>query len=342
MSAHQFVERGSGRLVQERFTGDPLVSFLYSRVREQPTWLFRALTSARLCDMLAMLHFDLKPTDPALMRKRLGARLALDWAECFDPPETLDTARKVFERRIRYWSCRPMDPDPSAVVSPADAKMLLGSLRPGSGLFLKKKFFRLDELLGPEKTRWGQMFSQADYAIFRLTPDKYHYNHAPVSGVVADFYELDGVYQSCHPAVLVAQATPHSKNRRAVTIVDTDVAGGTGAGWVAMIEIVALMIGDIVQCHSRERYENPVAMRPGLWLERGRPKSLFRPGSSTVVLLFQPGRVRFCEDLLAHRGRLDADTIYRNAWGVPLTETDVPVRATIAHAVPKAAQGLTL
>jgi phosphatidylserine decarboxylase len=41
---------------------------------------------------------------------------------------------------------------------------------------------------------------------------------------------------------------PYSKNKRVVTIIDTDVEGGTGIGLVAMIEVVALMIGDIVQC----------------------------------------------------------------------------------------------
>jgi phosphatidylserine decarboxylase len=76
--------------------------------------------------------------------------------------------------------------------------------------------------------------------ICRLTPEKYHYTHCPASGVVRDIYDLPGAYHSCHPAATVALAAPFSKNRRVVTIIDTDVANGSGVGLVAMIEVVAL------------------------------------------------------------------------------------------------------
>jgi phosphatidylserine decarboxylase len=71
-------------------------------------------------------------------------------------------------------------------------------------------------------------------------PEKYHYTHCPASGVVRDIYDLPGAYHSCHPAATVALAAPFSKNRRVVTIIDTDVANGSGVGLVAMIEVVAL------------------------------------------------------------------------------------------------------
>jgi hypothetical protein len=57
-----------------------------------------------------------------------------------------------------------------------------------------------------------------------------------------------------------------------------------------MIEVVALMIGEVVQCYSDVRYENPQPIKPGMLLRRGQPKSLYRPGSSTDVVVFQPGR----------------------------------------------------
>ncbi|MEI6972778.1 MAG: phosphatidylserine decarboxylase, partial [bacterium] len=72
----------------------------------------------------------------------------------------------------------------------------------------------------------------------------------------------------------------------------------------------------------------------GMRLERGCPKSLFRPGSSTVVLLFQSGRVRFCQDILANLRRTDVRSYYSEGWGPTLVETDVAVRSTIARAVP--------
>ena len=334
MMTHQYVERRSSCAMHETFCGDPVVSFLYSRVREESGWLFKALTSARLTELLGALHFDIRPVNPARMRERLARTCGVDFTECADPPRTLDTARKVFERKLRYWDCRPMEPDLAALASPADARMLVGSFLQASTLFLKDKFFGYDEMLGEDKGIWRDAFRAGDYAVLRLTPDKYHYNHAPVTGVVRDIYELDGTYQSCHPAVLVAQATPHSKNRRTVTIIDTDVMGGTQAGLVAMIEVVALMIGDIVQCFSLEKYDNPQPVRVGMRIERGCPKSLFRPGSSTVVLLFQPGRIRFCKDIMTNLRRTDVRSRYSDGRGLTLVETEVAVRSTIARAIP--------
>jgi phosphatidylserine decarboxylase len=100
-----------------------------------------------------------------------------------------------------------------------------------------------------------------------------------------------------------------------------------------MIEIGALMIADIVQCYSEFRYDNPLAVAPGMFLRRGQPKSLYRPGGSTDVLVFQRDRVLFPEDLLRNMLRNDVSSRYSLGLGRPLVETDVRVRSPIAHAV---------
>ena len=51
-----------------------------------------------------------------------------------------------------------MEDDNHAVVSPADARMLAGSLSGRSSLFLKGKFFVYEELLGPDKEKWRLAF----------------------------------------------------------------------------------------------------------------------------------------------------------------------------------------
>jgi phosphatidylserine decarboxylase len=213
----------------------------------------------------------------------------------------------------------------------ADACMLIGSFVDVSNLFLKEKFFDLRELLGEDKGDWLKAFADGDYAIFRLTPEKYHYNHVPVSGVVRDFYRIDGANHSCNPAALVEIAAPLSKNRRFVSIIDTDVDGGAGAGLVAMIEITALMIGRVDQCYSEEKYDNPQPMRTGLFLKRGCPKSLYRPGSSTDVLLFQRKRVRLDADLILNQTTPNFPSRFSSGFGKPLAETEVIARSQIAR-----------
>ena len=71
-----------------------------------------------------------------------------------------DTARKIFERQIRYWNCRPLPQNPRAVVCPGDARALVGSMEESSGLYLKQKFFSFPELLG-EGSPWQRSFEAA-------------------------------------------------------------------------------------------------------------------------------------------------------------------------------------
>jgi phosphatidylserine decarboxylase len=329
MPVHEYVCRRTGAPIAERPFGDAAVRLLYSRAREHAPWLFEALTSRGATRLLGWLHFD-SPLTSRFQRRWL-ARSGIDLSECLDSPAGFRTPRDVFERRIRYWECRPLPADPDWVVSPADARVAVGSLADGSPLRLKGRFFDFEELLGPDRGGWLEVFRGGDFAVFRLTPERYHWNHAPVSGRVLDRYELPGVYHACNPTAVIELATPCSKNRRVVTVIDTDVPGGTGVGRVAMIEVVALLVGVVEQRYCASRYDDPRPVEPGLFVERGQPKSLYRPGSSTDVLLFEPGRVRFADDLLAHRGRTDACSRFSLALGAPLVETDVLVRSPLAR-----------
>lgn len=327
---HQYIERESGAVRTETLYGDRIINAIWSEARENPSRLFKAMSSARMSGLLGFLNYD------RVLGARLGGthafgeKLGIDFSECLDPPERMDTPRKLFERRIRYWRTRPMDDDPAVVVSPADAKVLLGSLATDSALFIKGKFFCFEELLGRDKLEWLDIFSGGDYALFRLTPEKYHYNHCPVAGIVSDIYEISGQYHPCNPGAVMTLATPFSKNKRVVTIIDTDVDGGTGVGKVAFIEVVALMIGAIVQCYSHERYRDPRPVAPGMFLRKGAPKSLYRPGSSTDIVLFEPHRVRFWPDLLRNQHRRDLRTRFSQGLGRPLAETELALRSPIA------------
>jgi phosphatidylserine decarboxylase len=327
---HQYIERETGRIKTEKLYADPMIRFIYSSARENSQFLFKMLTSARMSSLLGFLNYDLCLKTRITKGKKLMGALGIDFSECLEDPETLDTGKKIFERKIRYWETRPMPQESSAIVSAADAKVLLGSLEETSRLFLKEKFFDFEDLLGADKKSWLKAFEGGDFAIFRLTPEKYHYNHTPVCGKVLDIYQIPGGYHSCNPAAVVVMATPYSKNKRVVTIIDTDVEGGTRAGLVAMIEVVALMIGDITQCYSENGYDCPQGIGKGMFLRKGQPKSLYRPGSSTDVLIFQKGMVKFSDDLVLNLYHQGVKSRFSKGFGMPLAETDLKVRSQIA------------
>lgn len=329
--AHQYIQRETGNVRTERLYMDRVVRFFYSEVREQASVMQRWLTGSGSSRLLGYLNYDTRWGSHAC--RRFVENNGLDLAECLEDPSRFDTVRKFFERKIKYWQYRPLPENESSIVAPADARVVVGSLSETSKLFLKGKFFSYDELVARDKPEWLQAFRDGDFAIFRLTPEKYHYNHTPVAGIVEDYYEIPGRYHSCNPSAITRVITPYSKNKRVVTIINTDVPGGTRIGRVAMIEIVALMIGEIVQCYSRHHYLNPLPIRKDMFVQRGCPKSLFRPGSSTTLLLFEKNHIHFAEDLLQNQTHPTAESRFSLPFGRTLVETDVQVRSSIATAL---------
>jgi phosphatidylserine decarboxylase len=327
---HEYIVRETGEIAREQLVGDRAVRALYSPRLENAAWVSRLASSRRVSKLLGYLNYDNRLSARASGMKRFLKKSGIDFSELADDPSTLDTARQIFERKIRYWECRPLPATNSCVVCPADSRVALGSMSATSKLLIKEKFFAFPELLGGPRIRWTREFKDGDYAVFRLTPEKYHYTHVPVAGKVADFYAVDGRYHSCNPNATARLITPHSRNKRVVTIIDTNVARGTGIGFVAMIEVVALMIGQIDQCYSDYQYDDPQPIEKGMILRLGAPKALFRPGSSTVVLLFQRDRIRFADDLVRNQQRSEVHSRYSKAFGQAVVETDVTVRSVLA------------
>ena len=161
---HQYVDRTTGLVCTEQLYGDWLLNSLYTAAWEHAPALHRALSSARFSSLLGLFCYD----------SPLGARLSgtrrflqacrVSLKECIDPPEQLDTARKIFERKIHYECCRPLPEDDQAIVSPADARLLIGSWRETTLLSLKEKLFDCQDLLDPNKSAWVRNWAKADTA----------------------------------------------------------------------------------------------------------------------------------------------------------------------------------
>jgi phosphatidylserine decarboxylase len=330
---HQYIDRATGTVSDERLMANRIIRTLYSPKLENAPLLSRMASSRRMSEVLGYLNYDNALSSRMSGMRRFLRSCGIETRELVDDAVTLKTPRKVFERKIKYWQYRPLPRAERCVVCPADSRVMVGSLLETSGLFIKGKFFEFPDLLGGKGSRWTRRFAEGDFAVFRLTPEKYHYTHVPAAGEVADFYSVNGRYHSCNPHAAVRLLTPYSKNRRVVTVLDTDREGGEKIGYVAMIEVVALMVGQIEQRYSEERYDDPQPVRKGMLLRRGAPKALFRPGSSTVVLMFQPGRVRFAQDLVRNQHRVGVRSRYSTGFGQPVVETDVKVRSLLAHAM---------
>lgn len=327
MLEHCYIQRESNKIVKEDFFQDALIRKIYSNTRESSSLVLKFATQKWVTDFLGLINYDIRLSKIRI--KKIIKKLNIDTTEFLDDVENFKTVRDIFERKIKFWQCRQMEENLNAISSPCDAKMLIGTLKDTSLFFIKEKFFEVNELF--KVNEYIQLFKEGDFSIFRLTPEEYHYNHAPVSGRLIDIYQIDGTFHSCNPYAVSKIVTPYSKNKRVISIIDTDVPYGSQIGKVAMIEIAAMMIGDICQCYSERDYSNPKILTKGMFLKKGSPKSLFRPGSSTTILFFQKDKVIFCEDLMKNSIRKDVPTRYLINFHKNIVETKVKVRSTIAY-----------
>jgi phosphatidylserine decarboxylase len=324
---HQYVDRDSGRVLDEETPGEAAARLVYADFPPGRRGLARVFSGEWATRVAALAAFDL-PASPAGVRA-FAARMKVREDELVRPLSAMRSKRDVFVRQVRYAECRPMDGAPEAVASPADSKLIAGDLAADTAIRVKERFFDLGTLVGSPET--ARRFDGGTFGVFRLAPPDYHYFHAPVSGVVSSCDEVEGTFYSVNPIALASVDQVLSSNRRVVVVIDTDVDDGTRVGRVAMIPVAAQVIGRIAMTYHDDGYERPEAVRVGLRVRKGAPMGLFHPGSSTVVVLFERGRVEWCPDLAANRDRADARTRYADRFfGRSLTETAVRVRDTVA------------
>ena len=174
---HQYIDRATGNVVREHLLGNSVVTALYSPALEKAPLLTRLASSRYVSRVLGYLNYDNVLSSRATGMLKFLRDSGIQLSEFVGNLSEYDTARKIFERQIRYWNCRPMPTNPRAVVCPADSRALIGSMEESSGLYLKQKFFSFPELLG-DGSPWQRSFEGGDYAVFRLTPEKYHYTHS--------------------------------------------------------------------------------------------------------------------------------------------------------------------
>jgi phosphatidylserine decarboxylase len=70
-----------------------------------------------------------------------------------------------------------------------------------------------------------------------------------------------------------------------------------------------------------------------MFVEKGAPKSIYHPGSSVDILLFEKDRMNFSEDINFNLKRKDANSRYSEGFGESLVETEVELRSEIGRSL---------
>ena len=116
--------------------------------------------------------------------------------------------------------------------------------------------------------------------IFRLTVEDYHHFAYIDEGIKTKNYKIPGVFHTVNP--LANEKYPvYSENTREFSILKSKNFGN-----VLMMEVGALFVGRIVNHHEK------------MAVQRGMEKGYFEFGGSTVILVFEKGKVELAEDIV--------------------------------------------
>jgi phosphatidylserine decarboxylase len=223
----------------------------------------------------------------AALRAFVGA-FKVDASEAELPLSEYATFEEFFTRRLRPGA-RPVAGGESIVVSPVDARVAaLGVAEAGRMVQAKGSDYSIAALLNDPID--GRAFEGGTYLTLYLAPNDYHRIHAPLSGEIEGYSYIPGkLFPVNGPAVRWVPQL-FCTNERLVTFL------ATPAGRVVVVKVGALNVGRIRASYddvvtnvqrgaARRRYERPVPVK------KGEELGVFELGS-TVILLFEPGRVR--------------------------------------------------
>ncbi|GAB1579172.1 archaetidylserine decarboxylase [Bordetella petrii] len=231
------------------------------------------------------------------MISRFVRRYGVDMSEALvQDPLAYETFNHFFTRALRP-SARPLDPDPGAVLCPADGAISqLGRIEHGRIFQAKGHSYSLTELLGGDPRR-AEPFMNGDFATVYLSPRDYHRVHMPCDGTLREMVHVPGRLFSVNS--LTASHVPElfARNERVACLFDTE------HGPMALVLVGAMIVASIetvwagqVTPHKRmvraERYDE--AARGPIRLAKGAEMGRFNLGS-TVIVLFGPGRIRWTD-----------------------------------------------
>jgi len=209
----------------------------------------------------------------------------LDPTEFALRPDQFRNFNEFFARAL-VPEARPIDADDDSVVFPADGRHLcVPDLSSCEGLFVKGQMFDLTSLL--EDDELTDRFAGGSLLLSRLCPVDYHRFHFPLAGRPGAARLINGPLYSVNPIALCQNIHILATNKRSLTELQTERFGS-----VLLMEVGATCVGSI-----RQTYQ------PEAGVAKGDEKGFFRFGGSSTITMFQPGVIRFADDLVEQSSR---------------------------------------
>lgn len=219
-------------------------------------------------------------------------RFGVDLSEAADADAASYPTFNAFFTRGLKPGVRVADPDPRALLMPADGRISqCGPIEDGRIFQAKGQSFTAAELLGDEAA--ARPFADGLFATIYLSPKDYHRVHMPWTGTLLETVHVPGRLFSVGPDAVRRVPRLFARNERLVCHFDTDF------GPMAVVMVGALLVSGVETVWSGEEipaYGSAVTVKDyrgghdgePVTLERFEEMARFNYGS-TVIVLLPPG-----------------------------------------------------
>lgn len=240
-------------------------------------------------------------SNPAISRRLIDAVLAkfgVDLSEAAEPdPRAYPTFNAFFTRALKPGA-RVADPDPRALLMPADGRISqCGKIEGGRIFQAKGQSFTAAELLGDEAA--AAPFADGLFATVYLSPRDYHRVHMPWTGTLRETVHVPGRLFSVGTDAVASVPRLFARNERLACHFDTDF------GPMCVVMVGALLVSGVETVWGGVEippYGGPVTRKDyrgrGIVVERFAEMARFNYGSTAIVLL-PPGVAELVPQLAA-------------------------------------------
>ncbi|SPO25759.1 related to phosphatidylserine decarboxylase [Ustilago trichophora] len=299
-------------IVQDRISGELMEEKMQVYVRLGIRLLYQGARSrmegARVKRMLKNMSVKqgVKFDNPASAREipTFISFHNLDTDEIRDPLDSFKTFNEFFYRKLKPDARPNEEPDNAGrLVSGADCRMMaFETISEATRIWIKGRNFSIARLLGDavnQKEVNVEAYNGGALAIFRLAPQDYHRFHCPADATVGKVTWITGQYYTVNPMAIRSAIDVYGENIRVVVPFHSEKFGTFYA-----VCIGAMMVGSTV-----------LTVKEGEKVQRGHEFGYFKFGGSTIVLVFEEGRVVWDQDLVDN-GKAAIETLVRVGMGI--------------------------
>ena len=254
------------------------------------TMLTHVLPHRLLSSLARALAYSRSPSISRWLIDTVTRKFGVDLSEAAEPdPRAYPTFNAFFTRELKPGA-RVVDPDPAALLMPADGRISqCGDIEPlgnGDGRIFQAKgqSFTAAELLGDAAA--AAPFADGVFATVYLSPRDYHRVHMPWTGTLLETVHVPGRLFSVGPDAVRSVPRLFARNERLVCHFETDF------GPMALVMVGALLVSGVETVWSGveiPRYGDRITRKDyrgqGTTLERFSEMARFNYGSTVIVLL---------------------------------------------------------